>query len=196
MRTEEAWSAPGIVFAVDTGYRHAFSASWTVFHPRIDFTYPCQPREAGPGLEAPKPALEAVGGGGHLRVVLAAHQVVPTDHERPQPRDGPQDPVQVGQGLLVDVPGDLRRGQGRPGLDAEVAVAVGAPVGHRLVAGLAGIGAAALSAGALPRPVDGLEPVDGRLLVRKQRHHLHEAQALAEVHARCRMCHPSPPSCW
>lgn len=31
------------------------------------------PREAGPRLKVPEPALEAVGGCGHFRVVMAAH---------------------------------------------------------------------------------------------------------------------------
>ena len=39
---------------------------------------PCQ---AGPGLEAAKPALKPVGGGGYLGVPLAAHQIVPAFRE-------------------------------------------------------------------------------------------------------------------
>ncbi len=41
---------------------------------------PCQ---AGPGLEAAKPVLKPVGGGGYLGVSLAAHQIVPAFHEVP-----------------------------------------------------------------------------------------------------------------
>ena len=58
MRTEEAWPAPGIGFVVDTGYRHAFSASRTVFHLWIDFTYPCS--EAGGCGQQDRPAEPAV----------------------------------------------------------------------------------------------------------------------------------------
>ena len=42
------------------------------------------PRQAGPGLEATKPALQPIGGGGHLGVLLAADQLVPAFHEVPQ----------------------------------------------------------------------------------------------------------------
>ena len=76
--------------------------------------------------------------------------------------------------------------------DAKIATAIGAPAGHRLLMGdMFCIGAAAMPASALPRPVDLLEPLDRHLFVRELVRQAHQTDS---TRLRGLVCHRVPRS--
>ena len=74
--------------------------------------------------------------------------------------------------------GYLRALQGRAGLDAEIAAAIAAPVGHLPVTCLASALAAAVTACAAIRPKCGFEPLTGIVFRLKHVHQLDDGHAL------------------